>query len=179
MNTYLAEQMCKAEMRKHGLTEWRFSWNRRKRAAGVCKSSIRTIELSAPYVSLNNEDDVLETILHEIAHALTPGHNHDSVWRRKALEIGANGKPCAESHEAFPEPTWKAVCKNGCPTGRGFHRAPLRVKACSRCCGGRFKPEAVLSWRKQGREVSLTEMPSRYVQEMLYLRSKYGNRVNG
>jgi hypothetical protein len=68
-----------------------------------------------------------DTILHEIAHALTPGHNHDSVWRAKSIEIGCDGKRCYGSDV----------------------RAP---RACGVCCnaynGRRFTDRFELKWRK-------------------------------
>lgn len=34
-------------------------------------------------------DDLLDTLLHEIAHALTPGDGHGKLWQAKAMELGA------------------------------------------------------------------------------------------
>jgi len=54
----------------------------------------KVVELSTKLVSCNNEERVMRTILHEIAHALTVGHKHDKVWKQKLLEIGGDGKRC-------------------------------------------------------------------------------------
>lgn len=37
------------------------------------------------------EDEVIETILHEIAHAITPGAGHAKIWSETAKFIGSNG----------------------------------------------------------------------------------------
>jgi hypothetical protein len=37
-------------------------------------------------------DDVIETILHEIAHAITPGAGHKPIWSECAKSIGSNGE---------------------------------------------------------------------------------------
>lgn len=70
---------------------WRFQWNRGKRRIGCCSYKDKTIELSYLYVE-NTEDPELfrNTILHEIAHALTPGHNHDNIWKKACLNVGAD-----------------------------------------------------------------------------------------
>lgn len=43
------------------------------------------------FLDNNTEDEIMETLLHEIAHALTPGHGHDRVWKAKCIEIGGKG----------------------------------------------------------------------------------------
>lgn len=40
-------------------------------------------------------DDVIETILHEIAHAITPGAGHKPIWSECAKSIGSNGEEFA------------------------------------------------------------------------------------
>ena len=44
----------------------------------------------------SDEATIRDTILHEIAHALTPGQHHNDVWRRKATAIGCTGQRCAK-----------------------------------------------------------------------------------
>ncbi len=74
----------------HNLHDWSFAFNGRKQAMGLCVYHRRTIELSVYFVKRNSHEEILDTILHEIAHALVgPGHAHDAVWERKCLEIGA------------------------------------------------------------------------------------------
>lgn len=40
-------------------------------------------------------DDVIETILHEIAHAICPGAGHKPIWSQCAQSIGSNGEQFA------------------------------------------------------------------------------------
>lgn len=70
---------------------WRFTWNRGKRRIGCCCYRTKTIQLSRIYVE-NTADPALfyNTILHEIAHALTPNHNHDATWKRACVTVGAD-----------------------------------------------------------------------------------------
>src|SRR5688572_10705180 len=74
----------------HGVGDWTFRFNKRKTGMGLCVYTRRTIELSLYFVSRNLPEEILDTLLHEIAHALVgPDHGHDEVWKRKCIEIGA------------------------------------------------------------------------------------------
>jgi predicted SprT family Zn-dependent metalloprotease len=70
---------------------WRVTTNNRKRAFGVCNYRTKQIELSNILIPHMTNEGIKDTIIHEIAHALTRGHNHDHVWRRKCIELGGNG----------------------------------------------------------------------------------------
>ncbi|QPI17937.1 hypothetical protein POP12_145 [Pectobacterium phage POP12] len=80
-------------MKLHGLVDngWKFAINgRMTRALGLCNYSKKTISLSKKFVKVACLDDITDTVLHEIAHALVGyNHGHGSVWQAKAIEIGA------------------------------------------------------------------------------------------
>lgn len=99
MDRRAAVNLAAQLMSRHGLLDegWFFKLNTNKRRLGVCKRTDKQIEMSVHHVDHATDADIVNTILHEIAHALTPGHMHDDVWRRKALEIGCNGERCGES----------------------------------------------------------------------------------
>lgn len=84
-----------AELIKNGLDDWEFvlvdeiessdGW------AGVCLHEHHLI-LGAKHVLLDTPvRNIRETILHEIAHALTPGEGHSRVWLDKLKGIGGSG----------------------------------------------------------------------------------------
>lgn len=127
---------------KHGIAEkgYRFAWNNRRRAAGVCSYRRKTIELSMPLTSLSNEVDVIDTILHEIAHALA-GHDagHGWKWQQIARSIGCNGDRCYnEGNKESTFEAYKAVAKykGVCPNGHESfkNRMPRVEHSCSKCC---------------------------------------------
>lgn len=150
MNLELAKNKAVELMRLHKLDGWRFAYNNRKRAAGICSYRNRTIELSALLTQFADERDVLDTILHEIAHAMAgPSAGHGWEWQRIAKSIGCNGKRC------FDEQTstglaytmiakYKAICPNG--HEHFCNRLPKRRKACA-CGGRRFNEAFVLNFK--------------------------------
>ena len=113
-------------MRKYGLNDWNFEFNRSKRSLGKCTYSTKTISLSKYFVNNNGElDEIEETIKHEIAHALCrPEDGHGPNWRKVALSIGSNGKRTADV-EAFSEMKFFIKCPN-CGFQHGMLRKPKK-----------------------------------------------------
>ena len=119
-------------LREHGLDDWTIVADRAKTRAGVCRFGRRQIGLSAPLTVLHSEEEVLDTILHEIAHALVgPQHGHDAVWRAKAREIGCSGERCVSSDSPRVPGDWVGRCPAGHEKTR--HRAPTRLMSCGEC----------------------------------------------
>jgi len=99
-------------MDRHGLLAggWRLRWGRGKRQLGSCTQAKKTITLSAYFVDLNDEPEVRDTILHEIAHALVGHrHGHDAVWKAMCRRLGAD--PTRTSHTAvMPAAPYELFC---------------------------------------------------------------------
>jgi predicted SprT family Zn-dependent metalloprotease len=76
------------------LKTWRVSTNNRKGSFGVCKHTSKIIELSSLLLPAMTDNAIKDTIIHEISHALTPGHHHDNIWKHKCIELGGNGQRC-------------------------------------------------------------------------------------
>ena len=102
-------------MEQHGLLDkgWHFAFDRANKRFGSCQYYRKRITLSKPLTELNSVQEVRNTILHEIAHALTPGQNHNHIWRAKAQAIGCTGDRCYSS-EKVTRPVLKyiAVCSS-------------------------------------------------------------------
>jgi hypothetical protein len=71
---------------KLGLTECRATND------GIIKGRIT---ISTPHAEHGSEESILETILHEIAHAITPGAGHRPIWSDTCRSIGGNGEEFA------------------------------------------------------------------------------------
>lgn len=155
-----AGQLARRLMGQHGLAGWAFRYNQRKRTLGLCNFTARRIELSAPFVVRNDESEIRDVILHEIAHALTPPppevssarryaprrsgtsvperpptnfQPHGPAWRAMCLKIGANPDRL-NTTAATPPGKWRAVCP-GCQTTHHRHRKPAKgaTYSCKAC----------------------------------------------
>lgn len=126
-------KLARRLMAIHGLGDWTFAFNRRKRAMGYCYCGIKTIELSVYFVESNPEEVIRDTLLHEIAHALVgPEHGHDEVWKAKCREVGA--KPERYGSAVMPLGRWRAQC-HCCGKRFHRHRKPKRLQGwyCLHC----------------------------------------------
>jgi predicted SprT family Zn-dependent metalloprotease len=97
----------------YDLREWSFTFDRAPSRAGACDTTNKNISISIHFVenpktTWHHLNDIL---LHEIAHALTPDHNHDSVWRDVAKSIGSTGKRYAPHCARDPTYRFRCPCK--------------------------------------------------------------------
>lgn len=98
MNRQQATQFLRESLDLHNLQDWhiRLTTDVQCGYFGLCSYKDKTIILNAHHIDTHPEIEVKNTILHEIAHALCPGHQHNDVWATKATEIGCdNTEPCA------------------------------------------------------------------------------------
>lgn len=144
----------RALLDQHGLRSWTFGFDSATRRVGCCHYDRRQITVSRHYVALNDLERIRLTILHEIAHALTPGHGHDRVWARKCREIGGTGTTRtsqAVAETVRPAAKWIGTCASNC--GRTYERQRLtpRVRLTSHClpCSppGQFPDSSLITWK--------------------------------
>ncbi len=127
-------QMALGLMHEHGLKKWRFKFDHSTRRAGCCNYCDKTISISFNLACNASDEDIRDTILHEIAHALVGRkHNHDEAWKAKAKEIGCTGERCHRLQ--FVPPRYSVACENNCWT----HTAERRnTHLLCRTCGGKL-----------------------------------------
>ena len=133
MNPHDAAALARHLMAQHGLTGWTFAFNRRKRGMGLCIYQPKRIELSYHFVIRNDQHDIRDTILHEIAHALAgPKAAHGPAWKRICQQIGATPARCGQAD--MPRGRWRAACP-GCQRQHHRHRRPMtdRTYFCRHC----------------------------------------------
>jgi predicted SprT family Zn-dependent metalloprotease len=115
----------------HGLTDWSFDFDRSVRRYGICNYTRKRISVSFKLSAINPVEQTRDVVLHEIAHALTPGARHGFVWRQKCREIGAKPERCYRSAEvAQPKRTCIGKCPNCNLTIKRFRRRRLICKMC-------------------------------------------------
>lgn len=140
--TQLANKLMREYMPHLVEDGWKFKISNTRNAVGRCDFDNKVIEVSKFYMH-NSMDEVEDTIRHEIAHALAgPIHGHDHVWRRFAIDVGANPTRCAEAGVTFNgNYNYTVTCQNPhCPSG-GWSHGKHRLKQgymryhCKHCGG--------------------------------------------
>lgn len=134
---------------KHGLYYWSLRFNTSVKSYGRCNHTRKIIFISKKYIVNNTIEDIKNTILHEIAHALLPYHHkHDNVWRNKAIEIGCDGKIYVGENTIRPEKKYKGIC-NTCNKTIKRHRRIFKL-ACGNCCqkynNNKYSNKFVFTW---------------------------------
>lgn len=140
--------MARELMDQHGLEDWTFKWDRAHKRSGRCNYTDTTISLSAPLMSLWDEYQCRDTILHEIAHALDLPENpsHGPKWQALCRGIGAI--PVAHwgcLGEPHIKPKYKAVCRSG---HEHFRSRRSKTQMSCATCSPKFDPQNVLDWRE-------------------------------
>lgn len=112
-------------IRQHGLDGWTFALSSTRRRLGVCKYRLKRIEVAEFYARNNPEESVLDTLLHEVAHALAgPSAKHGPKWKAVAVRLGATPRSCESTGRVVVEPgDWQATCP-GCSKTIHFYRTP-------------------------------------------------------
>lgn len=155
MNIYRAAELAQQLLLEYKLFDWQFRYNRKKHAFGVCHYNLKLIEMSKELVALNSEEDVRDTILHEIAHAIVGiGHGHGPAWKHTARLIGAKTAARYETGLIASVPgRWQANCP-GCNTLFHKHRKPKSLTRVCLDCYNKYRRVAkdtstlLLTWRE-------------------------------
>jgi SprT protein len=124
--------------------KYRFRWMNEKTVNGRCFWNTNIIELSRPLTQLRTKAAVENTIMHEIAHALTPGDHHGAKWQNQMRKFGLKPERCSSDDvDRSSISNWEAVCK-GCKEKFHMIRKARQSKMCWAC------------YKKTGRKYILT-----------------------
>jgi predicted SprT family Zn-dependent metalloprotease len=156
MNVWAAQKLALSLLAEHKLIEagWSFYFDRSVRRFGSCQFGRKAITLSRTLTELNDEAEVRDTVLHEIAHALAgPRVGHSYRWRILARSIGARPERCYTSARVnTPEAPHLLRCKGCGATLKRFKRSKAYLDAAAGT--GKY-------WHKQcGREAGTLEVVS-------------------
>ena len=162
--------LARSLMTAHGVGDWELDLDRARRRAGQTDHARRRITLSRHLMSLYDEAEVRETILHEIAHArVGASHGHDAVWRAEARRIGSSGRRLVDPQAPQVEGPWRGTCPAGHAVTR--MRRPSVPLACATCARS-FRIENLLSWEHDGVAVAPEQIGPRYARTLARLRSQ-------
>lgn len=120
---------------------WTFGFDRARKRLGVCRIARKQITLSRHLTQTLPDEEVEDTIRHEIAHAIDYERrgksNHDATWKRVAKRCGAKPERCfggdLPRDEASPYVAACLSCQSETPLYRQPAK-PLRCRACVRSC---------------------------------------------
>ena len=75
-----------------GLTvpnNYSYKLNKRKNAAGICNYSTKTISMSTYVAQYRDESSSLNTMVHEMLHAICPNSGHTGRWKYLASQVNS------------------------------------------------------------------------------------------
>jgi predicted SprT family Zn-dependent metalloprotease len=125
-------QHARELLEQHHLSLWRFRFDNGRKRVGSCQYGPQVISLAYEFAKHAPAEEIHDTLLHEIAHALVgKAHQHDDVWRTKAIAIGCSGKRCHDLQ--FTPPRYIVQCERGCWVTTAERRR--RNVRCRRCRG--------------------------------------------
>lgn len=129
MDLKILSETAAAMFAEHRLEGWTFGLASSKRRLGVCKYREKRIEISEYYSRHNPDPAVLDTLLHEIAHALAgPEAGHGPKWQAIAARLGATPQACDNSPDTIVQPgDWQTTC----PACQRTHHRYKRPRAVS------------------------------------------------
>ena len=91
--------MARRLMDEHGLTGWILAFVEAKRRLGDCHFQHRVIRISRTHALGESKEQIRDTVLHEIAHAIAGREaGHGPLWKVTARRIGAT--PRAKAYES-------------------------------------------------------------------------------
>ena len=123
---------------------WTFGFDSGRRRAGLCSYTDKRITVSK-YLSLVHKiDDVRQTVIHEIAHAIAgPKEGHGKKWLSIARKIGYRNEKYTGEEIAEKYAPYKGVCPNGHSHYR--YQKPKRLYSCN-LCGKGFNKDYMIDW---------------------------------
>ena len=115
------------------MKHWQFGFDNAESRSGRCNYNYRLITLTLTYCAMMGKEEIIDTVLHEIAHALTPGKGHGAEWQRIAKRIGCKASQTRECGAAIVGTKWFGEC--GC--GNTWRRSKLSkhgfIAICAAC----------------------------------------------
>lgn len=123
--------------------DWSFTIDRRsRRQHGYCEHNLRTgggvIGVAAFIIEHAGDDEVFDTITHELAHALCgPDEGHSIHWSNVHKELGGNGERYARAIPGAPKGKYEATCPACNKRGIAYRWriAPTMKRATHNACG--------------------------------------------
>ncbi len=127
-----AEALIRLHLPAEQFGQWRFEFDNAKKRAGACHYGTKRITVSKYLAARWEDDDIHQTLLHEVAHAIVgPRAGHSALWKHTARELGYVGGTTHSGPTAEEFARWIGVCPSGHALRR--HRRPSKPVSCATC----------------------------------------------
>lgn len=125
--------------------EWTFGFDSGRRRAGMCSFNDKKITISKYLALVHSIDDVMQTLIHEIAHAIAgPKEGHSKKWLAIAKKLGYRNDKYTGNEIAEAYAPYKGLCPNGHEHFR--YQKPKRLYSCFHCAKG-FNKSYIIDWQ--------------------------------
>jgi len=147
-------KLAQDKLKEYGLWRlgWRFKFSNGVKRLGHCDYIKQEIAFSGQYMKLK-DDEILDVILHEIAHALDfvryGNWGHGKSWKKICVEIGADPSRLAHDTSYVVPSKYTSYCEK---CGKNTGQSHRRGKYTHRNCGGDiiFKVNKIAEHEKKG-----------------------------
>ena len=113
MKLHIVMLLADELLKKHNLNDWYFKFDSAKRRFWCCNYSKKFISISHYLAKINTEEIVVDTILHEIAHALAGiDAKHWPKWKQIAKKIWCTWNRCYWEEVNQAKMKYTAKCNN-------------------------------------------------------------------
>jgi len=135
-----------------GKLGYTFEWMNSKRVFGRCVYTTKKIQLSKFIVehNLDKIDKIKDTILHEIAHAISKEmfnkRGHGRYWKYTAKCIGANPKRCYDGSTIDRPSPYMFKCHTCGHESPRFRKPKYTHLSCGKCSPGIFDERYILEF---------------------------------
>ena len=150
------EQFAHNALQKYNLTAdgWSFRWDRARRRFGSCDYGRRQITLSVHLARINTLAQCMDTVLHEVAHAIAgQAAGHGPAWKEACRLVGAQPERCYTADEVKQPPSKYVRYCPSCGHATPLYRRSRKMYACGKCCKkhnkGRFSSKYLLKTVKR------------------------------
>lgn len=135
------------------LKEYKIEIDNSKRRMGRHRGSRKIISLSKSHILHSPPEDVTDTLLHEIAHAIAGGFNgHNDIWKKVCIEVGCKPERLGKNKSMEVTANWVGECPNGHASLR--IKKPKKIYSCAICSPGKFNSEFIFTWYPTGNAIN-------------------------
>ena len=130
--TYL-QKVWVHEKTKHKLDNWVLRSMETTDKAGLCNYNNQTIYISTVFLRGHNcnYQKAKQVLMHEIAHALTPGSSHNDRWKEKCKELKGDDRMAVTM--VSPGMNWAVSCSH-CKWRQEYPSKPhVNGMVCGKC----------------------------------------------